>query len=401
LSETPFYAEGGGQVGDTGWLEWPGGKAEVLDTYSPVDGMSVHRLRVTQGTLVSETPVRARVDAARREAIMRHHTATHMLHRALREVLGPHVTQAGSLVAPDRLRFDFHHHAPLSREERQRAEDVVNQKILSDLMVHTCRMTKEEAQKVGAMALFGEKYGHDVRTVMVSESNDCQRAREAWSLELCGGTHVHATGQIGFFKILSQSAVSAGVRRIEAVAGLPALRAVQQMDYQLAMAAETLKTSPEELLPRIEKMLAQERQLERELQAAKNSQLRSRFDDILKDAKSMGGITYISHRLAGVDEKQLREVADRLRESGRLDLVLVASVQEEKVSFVVSVKKDAAVRLPAGQVAKEFATLLEGSGGGRPDFAQGGGKNPALLEEALQQVESIIRHVTIKTPHKA
>jgi len=308
--------------------------------------------------------------------------------------LGPHVTQAGSRVAPERLRFDFHHSAPLAREERRRVEDIVNEKILGDLMVHVCRMTKEQAHQVGAMALFGEKYGNEVRTVMVAQTNDCQRAREAWSLELCGGTHVHATGQIGFFKILGQSAVSAGVRRIEAVAGLPAVRQVQQMEYQLSQAAEALKTSPEDLLPRIEKLLAQEKQLERDLQAAQSSQLRSKFDEILKDSKSVGGITFISRRLDGVDEKQLRDVADRLRESGSVDLVLVACALDEKVSFVVSVRKDVPARgVQAGRIAKEFAALLQGSGGGRPDFAQGGGKDPALLDNALGQVENIIKRL--------
>lgn len=400
LPETPFYPEGGGQVGDTGWLEWMGGKADVLDTQTPVEGLIVHRIRVTQGTLSAGARVRARVDPERRAAIMRHHTATHMAHKALREVLGPHVTQAGSLVAPERLRFDFHHQAPLTREERQRVEDIVNQKIMGDLMVHTCRMTKEEAQKVGAMALFGEKYGAEVRTVMVSKADDCKRANEAWSLELCGGTHVHATGQVGFFKILGQSAVSAGVRRLEAVAGLPALRAMQQMEHQLALAAESLKTTPEELIPRLSKLLARERQLEKELQAAQSSHLRSQFDEILRGAQSVGSIRFVACRLGGVGDKQLREVADRLRDSGRLDLALVAAADEEKVGFVVSVRRDMR-HLNAGQVAKEFAALIEGSGGGRPDFAQGGGKNVALLDGALGQVETLIKRLAVRTPHKA
>ncbi len=195
LRETPFYPEGGGQVADRGSLEWQGGKADVLDTQTPVDGLIIHRIRVMQGSLTVGIKVRAKVDPVLREAVMRHHTATHLLHKALREILGTHVTQAGSLVAPDRLRFDFNHNAPLTPEERQRVEDIVNSQILNDIPVRACKMTKDQAHQIGAMMLFGEKYGADVRAVMVSP-HDCSRAQEAWSLELCGGTHVHATGQV-------------------------------------------------------------------------------------------------------------------------------------------------------------------------------------------------------------
>jgi alanyl-tRNA synthetase len=398
--ETPFYPEGGGQVGDAGAIKSASGVADVLDTQSPVDGLIVHRVKVTRGTLSAGEDVVLRVDPAKRQATMRHHTATHMLHKALREVLGSHVTQAGSLVAPDRLRFDFNHHAPLSREERQRVEDIVNEQILNDIPVHACKMTKDQAHDVGAMMLFGEKYGTDVRAIMVSQ-DDCSKAKEAWSLELCGGTHVHATGQIGVFKILSQSAVSAGVRRIEAVAGLSAMEAIRKMEYQLVTAAETLKTTPEDLLPKIERVLAQEKLLERQIESFKSSALRSQFTDIATTAISVGGITVIRHRLEGAEDKQLREVADRLKDSADAGVVVLAAATQDKVSFVVTVQKNLTERgVHAGQIAREFAALIQGSGGGRPDFAQGGGKNPQELDRALAHVEDIIKKLSIKSGHK-
>ncbi len=400
LDQTTFYPEGGGQVGDVGKLESGQATLDVLDTQTPLEGMIVHSVRVTRGTLKGGDAVTAKVDRDKRDATRRHHTATHMLHKALREVLGPHVTQAGSLVAPDRLRFDFNHNAPLSREERERVEDIVNRQILNNIPIQECHMTKDEAHKIGAMMLFGEKYGENVRAIMVSKY-DCKQPEQAWSLELCGGTHVNETGQIGLFKIVSQAAVSAGVRRLEAVAGLSALQTIRRLEHQLMTAAETLKTTPEDLPARLEKILAQEKQLEREIQTLKSKELRSQFDDIAKCAVSVGGAQVISQRLADVDDKQLREVADRLRDGAGAGVVVLASVNDDKVSFVVSVQKALTERgWHAGQIAKEFAALIQGSGGGRPDFAQGGGKNIAALDKALAGVENILKHLVVKAPHK-
>ena len=400
LAETPFYPEGGGQVGDRGQMETADGKAEILDTQSPVEGLIVHRVRVLNGSLKAGAAATAAVDPVSREATMRHHTATHLLHKALRDLLGAHVTQAGSLVAPDRLRFDFNHSAPLTPEERQKIEDIVNAQILNDIPVRACHMTKDQAQKVGAMMLFGEKYGADVRAVMVSR-HDCSRAQEAWSLELCGGTHVHATGQIGLFKITNQSSVSAGVRRLEAVAGRAALEAVRRMERRLSTLAESLKTTPEELPARVERLLARENQLDKELQRHKTGALREQYEEIAKTASSVGGIQVISRRLEGGDEKQLRDIADRLKNDGRAEVVVLAAVHDGKVSFVVSVRKETVNRgVQAGQLAKEFAALVEGSAGGRPDFAQGGGKNPEALAHALEEVVPMIKKMTVKTPHK-
>ncbi len=401
LDQTTFYPEGGGQLGDTGTIESSQASLEVLDTQTPIEGMIVHRVRVTRGTLKEGDAVTTKVDREKREATRRHHTATHMLHKALREVLGPHVTQAGSLVAPDRLRFDFNHSAPLSREERERVEDIVNRQVLNNIPIHECHMTKTEAHKIGATMLFGEKYGENVRAIMVSKY-DCKQPEQAWSLELCGGTHVDETGQIGLFKIISQSAVSAGVRRLEAVAGLSALDVIRRLEHQLQTAAETLKTTPEDLAVRLEKVLAQEKNLEREVESLKSTALRSQFDDIAKNSVSVGGAQLVSRRLDGVDDKHLSQVADRLRDGAGIGVVVLATVNEGKISFVVSVQKELADRgWHAGHVAKELAALIQGSGGGRPDFAQGGGKNVAALDKALAGVEDILKHLVVKAPHRA
>ena len=258
-------------------------------------------------------------------------------------------------------------------------------------------MTKDEAAHIGATMLFGEKYGENVRAIMVSKF-DCKQPQEAWSIELCGGTHVDETGQIGLFKIVSQAAVSSGVRRLEAVAGAAALHQVRRMESQLSLAAETLKTTPEELTVRLGKMLAQEKQLEEEIESLKSTALRSQFDDMAKSSISVGGVTVVMKRLEGVDDKQLGAVADRLRDGAGAGVVVLASVANDRVNFVISVQKALTERgWHAGHIAKEFAALIQGSGGGRPDFAQGGGKDVAALDKALAQVETILKHLVIKT----
>ncbi len=397
LDQTTFYPEGGGQVGDTGTLESATTLVEVVDTQTPVEAMIVHHVNVKRGVLKAGDSITAKVNREKRDATRRHHTATHMLHKALREVLGPHVTQAGSLVAPDRLRFDFNHTAPLSREERERVEDIINRQILNNIPIQECLMTKEEAHKVGAMMLFGEKYGENVRAIMVSKY-DCKQPEQAWSLELCGGTHVDETGKIGLFKIISQSPVSAGVRRLEAVAGLAAVKTVRRMEEQLQTVAESLKTTPEDLPTRLEKMLAQEKTLQKEIESLKSSVVRSQFDDIAKSAIPIAGTQLISKRLEGVDDKHLREVADRLKDSSAAGVVVLACVTDEKVSFVVSVQKALTERgWNAGHIAREIATRISGSGGGRPDFAQGGGKDVAALDKTLAEVEEILKHLAVKS----
>ncbi len=391
LDQTTFYPEGGGQVGDVGKLESASMSADVLDTQTPVEGMIVHIVKVTRGVIKAGDTLMAKVDREKRDATRRHHTATHMLHKALREVLGPHVTQAGSLVAPERLRFDFNHNVPLTREERERVEDIVNRQILNNVPIQECHMTKDEAHKIGATMLFGEKYGANVRAIMVSKY-DCKQPQAAWSLELCGGTHVNETGQIGLFKIISQASVSAGVRRMEAVAGLSALQVLRRLETQLASAADALKTTPDDLPARIEKVLAQEKQMEREIQSLRTSNVGSQLGDIIKSAVVIDGISIISRRIDDIDDKQLRDVSDRLRDGKEPRVVALATVKDDKVSFVVSVPKTLIERgVNAGQVAKSLAALIEGSGGGRPDFAQGGGKNPKAIDAALAQVPEFVK----------
>jgi alanyl-tRNA synthetase len=390
LAETPFYPEGGGQVGDVGVFETADGLADVLDTQKPVDGLIVHRLRVKKGKILAGTPVRVTVDQWKREATMRHHTATHLLHKALREVLGSHLTQAGSLVAPDRLRFDFHHHSPLTKEERQRVEDLVNEQILKDVRVKPYEVDIQEARAVGAMALFGEKYGDRVRCLLISD-DPWDKAKDAWSLELCGGTHVSATGQIGFVKIVSQSSVSAGVRRIEAVAGMVAVNAFRRVEAQVASIAETLKTSPEDLATRVEKLIQNEKLLQREIQQLKSGSVRQQFDDLVASAQSLGGLKVVTQKIEGSDGKQLREIADRLKDSAGIDVAVLASEAEGRISFVVALKSTAiSKQLTAGILAQEFAKMINGSAGGRNDFAQGGGKDAAALPEALKQLQAVI-----------
>jgi alanyl-tRNA synthetase len=400
LQETPFYPEGGGQVGDQGSFKSVDGSAEVLDTQTPVESFIVHRVRVQKGVLRAGAKARAAVNPDLREATMRHHTATHLLHKALREVLGTHVTQAGSLVAPDRLRFDFNHNAPLTPAQRKQVEDIVNSQILNDIPVRACHMTKDRAQEIGAMMLFGEKYGTDVRTIMVSHE-DCSQPQAAWSLELCGGTHVHATGKIGLFKITSQSSVSAGVRRVEAVAGHAAVQSVRRMEQQLQSLADLLKTTPEELPVRVQKLLAQEDQMEKELQQHRSGAVRDQYEAVAKTVSSVGGFRVISQRMQDVDNNQLRDIADRLKKDGRADVVVLAAASDDKVSFVVSVRKDMpGSGVNAGLLARELATRIDGSAGGRPDFAQGGGKNIQALDPALKDVGTLIKKLTVKTPHK-
>ncbi len=389
--ETPFFAERGGQIGDTGWFETGEGKAEILDTQCPVPDFNVHRLKVTSGTLKAGAKVRQKVDAPRREAIMRHHTATHLLHQTLRDLFGKQLTQAGSLVAPDRLRFDFTHNAPLTKEERQKVEDLINEHIMNDIPVRACTMTKDHAMKVGALMLFGEKYGEHVRAVMISP-HDCSRAQEAWSLELCGGTHVPTTGHCGFFKILGQSSVSSGVRRLEAAAGPAAMKAIRQTEQLLSRSAEVLKTTPEELPVRLEKFLAQRKQEEKDFKAALANALRSKGSGSSPEAKAVDGISYVADHLEGVDIDFLRERSDHLRDQSNVGVVVLATTQEDKISFVVSVQKALVARgLHAGKIAKDLAARLDGSGGGRAEFAQGGGKNLGALDKTLAGVEPLIK----------
>jgi alanyl-tRNA synthetase len=384
LAQTPFYAESGGQVGDTGFLKTNSGGAEVVDTEKPVDGLFVHKVKILNGKISAGQEAEAGVDEKRRQDIMRHHTATHLLHRALHKVLGSHVTQAGSLVTPDYFRFDFTHLAGMKPEEITAAEEMVNEAVRQDMQVCTDLMKIDEARKQGAMALFTEKYGNTVRAVSVGEK---------YSMELCGGTHVSRTGNIGFFKIVSESSVAAGVRRIEAVAGAAAEKYVRREERILDEAATKLKTAAGELPSRIDKFIHREKELEKEILKLKSQLASGGIDDLLKNVRETGGVKLLTSKVADMDVKSLRDFSDNLKvKMGNSSVIVVASVAGDKISFITSVYDDLVkAGYSAGKIAKNLAGLINGSGGGKPDFAQGGGKDISKLDEALEKIEKQLK----------
>jgi alanyl-tRNA synthetase len=382
LDHTPFYAEAGGQTGDVGQLLAPDSDREVahvIDTYYPVSGLIVHKA-VARDTLRVGDLVTAKVDAERRDATRRNHTATHLLHAALRKTLGTHVKQAGSLVAPDRLRFDFTHYAALDQQDLLDIEDLVNERILKNEEVVTTVMDLDGAVNSGAMALFGEKYADQVRVLSIDD----------FSKELCGGTHVRRTGDIGLFKIISESSVAAGTRRIEAVTGEGVLKELRQTREALAMLADSLHAKPEELLPVVEKLAESERKLRKELEAQQMKRAASQASDLAKDAREVRGVRVVSARVEVTDRSAMRQMVDDLRAKLQSGVIVLGSVSEGKASLVAAVTTDLTNRLDAGKIVKQVAAYVEGSGGGRKDLAEAGGKNPAKLDESLQAVPSII-----------
>lgn len=383
LDTTPFYPEGGGQVGDQGVIEGPVGEMVVEDTKKVGDGLILHTGRVIRGTLRKGDLVLAQVDDRRRAAAARNHTATHLLQRALREVLGDHVHQTGSYVGPDRLRFDFSHFAPLSREELERVEELVNQKILDNLMVNIYETDLLSATSSGAMALFGEKYGDVVRVVEIGD----------FSKELCGGTHVRRTSELGLFKILGESGIGTGIRRIEAITGTELLLYWRQQETILQQAAELLKTDTRGLLSRLEQLQEQVRQADKELEQLRGRLLRGQVDTLLSKAVDVGKVRVLAARVQVPDMENLRSLGDLLRERLESGVVMLGSPIQEKAGLLVYVTPDLAktTGLHAGKIIKEMSRLVEGGGGGKPEMAQAGGKNPARLEEAMERGIDFIR----------
>ncbi|HSD50979.1 MAG TPA: alanine--tRNA ligase [Candidatus Methylomirabilis sp.] len=382
LSRTPFYPEAGGQVGDVGTFSVDGTMVEVLDTRRPVPGIVLHRVRVKRGRLRTGASVHAVVDASRRKVTAKNHTATHLLHAALRQVLGDHVKQAGSLVAPDRLRFDFTHWSPLTDREVDRIEELVNEQVWENRSLHIESMDLDRALALGAMALFGEKYGERVRVVKVPE----------FSIELCGGIHVGATGEIGLFKIVSQGGVASGVRRIEACTGPGALRYVKQEEQVLTEAAERIKARPLELPEKVEKLTGAARELEREIQRLQGRLAAKDVETLLQRGQDIDGVKVVTARVDDLrDVKAMRELGDRLRERLKSGVVVLASGQGDRVTWVTMVTKDLTSKLHAGHLARELATATGGSGGGRPDVAEAGGKDPSRIGEALEKVHYLVR----------
>jgi alanyl-tRNA synthetase len=382
VDHTPFYAEAGGQVGDTGHFLGPATDhevAHVINTYYPVSGLIVHKAEAREGLRAGDV-VAAVVDAERRDAIRRNHTATHLLHAALRRTLGTHVKQAGSLVAPDRLRFDFTHYAALDEQDLLDIEDLVNEHILKNEVVATEEKDLDSAVASGAMALFGEKYADKVRVLTIDD----------FSKELCGGTHVRRTGDIGLFKIVSEGSVAAGTRRIEAVTGEGVLKYLRQASETLALLADSLHAKPEELLQAVEKLSDSEKKLRKELEAQQMKRATSQASDLVKEAREVKGVRVVAARVEVTDRSAMRQMVDDLRAKLQSGVIVLGSVSDGKVSLVAAVTKDLTNKLDAGKIVKQAAAYVEGSGGGRKDLAEAGGKNPAKLDESLQAVPAII-----------
>ncbi len=382
--KTPFYGESGGQVGDTGLLlhaETRERVAFVKGAYKPTPNATVQRIDILQPVRAGDKLI-AVVDRPLRGATMRNHTATHLLHAALRQVLGTYVKQAGSVVDPGRLRFDFTHYSGLTEDERSEVERLVNQQILSNNEVKTDLMDLDQALQTGAMALFGEKYGESVRVVSIP----------GFSRELCGGTHVARTGDIGLFKIVYEGSISSGVRRIEAVTGEGALDRFQDATAQLSRAGELLHASDTGVIPHLEKLLEQQRNLEREYDQLKTQMAHQQGEKL--QGRLLNGVTVVSEKLDGLDSKQLRTVADSLRNRLGSAVIVIASVNDSRVSIISTVSKDLTQKVQAGKLVGEIAKAVGGKGGGRPDMAEGAGKDPSLLPAALagvyEKVESLL-----------
>jgi alanyl-tRNA synthetase len=377
LDTTPFYAESGGQVGDQGMVHNAGGQFNVLDTLKIKTDVFGHHGEVTSGSLKVGDAVQAHVDLGLRAATVRNHSATHLMHKALREVLGSHVQQKGSLVNAERTRFDFAHNAPVTDAEIRQIEAQVNAEILANAAAQARVMDIESAQKTGAMMLFGEKYGETVRVLDIGSSR-----------ELCGGTHVKATGDIGLFKIVSEGGVAAGVRRIEAVTGANALAYLQSLEDTVTQAAGTLKAQPAELNNRIAQVLDQVKALEKELAAAKGKLASAQGDELLTQAVDIKGVKLLVAKLDVSDAKTLRDTMDKLKDKMKTAVIVLTAVDGDKVNIAAGVTADTVGKVKAGELANFVAGQVGGKGGGKPDMAMAGGTNPASLPAALASVQA-------------
>ena len=380
LDRTPAYAESGGQIGDTGTIAGRAGRGQLLDTYYRGSKLIVHRVRVVRGEFHENEDVAVSVETPRRQRLRQHHTGTHLLHSALRRVLGPHVAQAGSLVAPDHLRFDFSHGAQVKDREIAQIEELVNEQVQANVEVARMEMDLDEALRMGALALFGEKYGDRVRVIKIGD----------FSTELCGGTHLERTGELGLVKVTTEGAVASGVRRIEAVAGSAALETVARKEAALREAAEILKIAPLEVPKRLAKLLEEQRLLEKQLAAFEVKLARSRAEELVRAARQVNGVAVVTGRIDGLDADGLRAVADTLRDRLGSGVVCVGSVVDGKVNLVAAVTTDLVKRVQAGRLMQEVARAVGGRGGGRPDLAQGGGPDPSRLDDALKLVHDLV-----------
>lgn len=382
VDRTPFYPEGGGQVGDVGTIRVVGqgsvgqgaGRVRVEDTQKPWGELIVHRGRLEEGAIAVDDEVDLAIDVEARELTRRNHTATHLLHYALRTVLGDHVQQRGSLVAPHRLRFDFSHTGAMTAEEIAEVDRLVNELVQRNEPVRDELVSYEQAVEKGAIAFFGEKYGEKVRVLKAGSE----------SMELCGGTHARATGDIGFFKILSETGISSGVRRLEVATGMDALRWVQEREGLLQTASEELNVQPEQMLPRVEKLVEERKQLADEAKQARVDAQLARAESSLDDAREINGYRVAAVRLDGVGGKELRALGEKLRNKIGRGAVLLAAVDGSKVSLLVGATKDAAERVDAGSLIGELAPLVGGKGGGRSDIAQAGGGDVEGVDDVIE-----------------
>ncbi|HOK08636.1 MAG TPA: alanine--tRNA ligase [Candidatus Hydrogenedens sp.] len=382
LNKTPFYAESGGQVGDTGSLTGLDGKTliDITDTKKVLDKLFVHYGKVINGNLKVGQEVNAIINIKRRLTIQNHHTATHLLQASLRDILGEHVHQCGSLVSEERLRFDFTHFEAVGYERLLDIEKWVNEKIQADYDVEILYLPIEEAKKLGAMALFGEKYGDIVRVVKINEI----------STEFCGGCHVPKTGVIGGFKIISESSVSAGVRRIEAICGEPFIQWIQKTERTIKELAESLNTTPELLYDRVFQIIDENKKITKELEKWKRQALLGEGRDILKNLRTIDGINYITLQMENEDIDQARSLVDHLKDKIKSGIVVIGIKYEDKATFCVGVTKDLTNRFSSSEIVNQLAQIVGGKGGGRKDFAQAGGKNIEKFNEAIENVPKII-----------
>lgn len=376
LDHTPFYAESGGQVGDTGELRNPTSRFVVEDTLKIQAAVFGHHGRVAEGSIKVGDTLNAKVDADKRAKTVRNHSATHLMHKALREVLGGHVQQKGSLVNAERTRFDFAHNGPMTEEQIRKVEAIVNAEILANAATQARVMPIDEAQKSGAMMLFGEKYGDEVRVLDIGSSR-----------ELCGGTHVQRTGDIGLFKVVAESGVAAGVRRIEAVTGDNALAYLQSLENTVNQVAGTLKASPAEVTGRIGQVLEQVRSLEKELATIKGRLASAQGDELLAQAVDVKGLKVLAAMLEGADAKALRETMDKLKDKLKSAAIVLAAVDGGKVQIAAGVTPDSVAKVKAGELVNFVAQQVGGKGGGKPDMAMAGGTDPKNLGAALASVK--------------
>ena len=384
LKHTPFYGESGGQVGDIGILESSDAKLKVLDTTKPSPDLIVHKCKILEGEITPFTKVKAQIDSDRRNEIAVSHTATHLLHSGLRSILGTHVAQAGSLVQSGRLRFDFNHFEAVSTEQLREIETYINEKVRTNDTIEITEMPLEKAKEKGALAFFGDKYGDFVRVVQAGD----------YSIELCGGTHVNATGELGYVKLMSESSIAAGVRRVEALTGSSALTSTQDDDSLISVVSNLLKTPKADLSERILQLLQDHRELEQQVQKLKNQNALSNVETLIDSATLVDGVKVVASCIEKTDRDSLKQMVDTLKTRLESGVVALASVTGEDSAFIVGVTSDLVKSrgLNAGKLIQEITMIADGRGGGRPELAQGGGKNPNKVADAIAATPKIIEN---------